>query len=73
MGLRLAGIAIGAQHGVTAAVLGVVVAQVLTTVSILAIGLVGLRRFPRADAGAARRRPAADPRASSSRAPPTRG
>ena len=59
MGLRLAGIAIGAQCGVTAAVIGVVVAQVLTTVSILGLGLGGLRRFPSAAPGAARRRPPA--------------
>ncbi len=31
MGLRLAGIAVGAQYGVTQAVIGVVIAQVLTT------------------------------------------
>jgi O-antigen/teichoic acid export membrane protein len=48
MGLRLAGIAGGAHWGVTAAVLGVVAAQVLTTVSILAVGLRGLRSFPAA-------------------------
>ena len=48
MGLRLAGIAIGAQIGVTAAVAGVVVAQAITTVSILALGFSGLRSFPSA-------------------------
>lgn len=48
MGLRLAGIAIGAQWGVTAAVVGVVLAQALTTASILGLGLWGLRRFPSA-------------------------
>jgi O-antigen/teichoic acid export membrane protein len=48
MGLRLAGIAIGAQIGVTGAVAGVVVAQVATTVSILAVGMGGLRKFPAA-------------------------
>jgi len=46
MGLRLAGIVIGAQIGVTAAVAGVVVAQTITTISILALGFAGLRRFP---------------------------
>ncbi len=46
MGLRLAGIAIGAQWGVTAAVAGVVAAQAITTASILALGIWGLRRFP---------------------------
>ena len=57
MGLRLAGIAIGAQYGVTQAVIGVVIAQVLTTVSILGIGLASLRQFPVRRAGSARRRP----------------
>ena len=60
IGLRLAGIWIGAQNGVTAAVVGVVVAQVLTTVSILAISFRGLRTLPACRAGAARRRPRAD-------------
>jgi O-antigen/teichoic acid export membrane protein len=49
MGLRLLGIAIGARFGVTAAVVGVVAAQVATTASILGIGLVSLRRFPAAE------------------------
>jgi O-antigen/teichoic acid export membrane protein len=49
MGLRLAGIATGAHWGVTAAVVGVVCAQVLTTISILAVGLRGLRLFPAAE------------------------
>jgi len=49
MGLRLAGIVVGAQIGVTAAVAGVVVAQTITTISILALGFAGLRRFPAAD------------------------
>ncbi len=49
MGLRLAGIVIGAQIGVTAAVAGVLVAQVITTISILAIGMSGLRSFPAAE------------------------
>ena len=48
MGLRLAGIAIGAQWGVTAAVVGVVLAQAITTASILGLGVWGLRRFPSA-------------------------
>jgi O-antigen/teichoic acid export membrane protein len=46
MGLRLAGIAIGAQWGVTGAVVGVVAAQAITTASILVLGIWGLRRFP---------------------------
>jgi O-antigen/teichoic acid export membrane protein len=50
MGLRLAGVAIGAQFGVTGAVLGVVGAQVITTVSILGVGLASLRSFPAAAA-----------------------
>jgi O-antigen/teichoic acid export membrane protein len=49
MGLRLGGIAAGAHWGVTAAVVGVVCAQVLTTVSILAVGLSGLKQFPQAE------------------------
>jgi O-antigen/teichoic acid export membrane protein len=48
MGLRLAGVAIGAHYGVTGAVLGVVAAQVLTTVSIAGVGLRSLRTFPEA-------------------------
>ena len=50
MGLRLAGIVVGAQIGVTAAVVGVVVAQAITTVSILAVGFsapAGASRPPR--------------------------
>jgi O-antigen/teichoic acid export membrane protein len=52
MALRLVGIVIGAQIGVTAAVAGVVVAQAVTTVSILGIGLAALRRFPAAEPAA---------------------
>jgi O-antigen/teichoic acid export membrane protein len=48
MALRLVGIAIGTQHGVTATVLGVVIAQLLTTISICGVGLYALRRFPSA-------------------------
>jgi O-antigen/teichoic acid export membrane protein len=48
MGLRLAGVAVGARYGVTQAVVGIVVAQVLTTVSILGVGLASLRSFPAA-------------------------
>jgi O-antigen/teichoic acid export membrane protein len=48
MALRLAGIAVGTQHGVTATVLGVLAAQVVTTASIVSVGLVALRRFPAA-------------------------
>jgi O-antigen/teichoic acid export membrane protein len=52
MALRLAGIAVGTQHGVTATVLGVLAAQVVTTASIVSVGLVALRRFPAAAPGA---------------------
>jgi O-antigen/teichoic acid export membrane protein len=48
MGLRLCGVAFGAQYGVTATVLGYLAAQVVTTVSISLVGAVALRRFPRA-------------------------
>ena len=49
MALRLAGLVVGAQHGVTAAVIGVVAAQALTTVSILARRpRAACARFPRA-------------------------
>jgi O-antigen/teichoic acid export membrane protein len=46
MALRLVGIAVGAHYGVTAAVLGVVLAQIVSTLSIAGVGLVALRRFP---------------------------
>lgn len=49
IGLRLAGIAAGAHWGVTAAVVGVVGAQVLTTASILVLGFRGLRSYPRSE------------------------
>ncbi len=48
MGLRLVGIVLGAQIGVTAAVVGVVLAQTLTTISILVLGMLSLRAFPSA-------------------------
>ena len=48
MGLRFAGVVIGALNGVTDAVVGVVAAQAVTTASILAIGLRELRGFPQA-------------------------
>jgi O-antigen/teichoic acid export membrane protein len=47
MTLRLIGIVVGAQFGVTATVLGVVLAQAVTTISIAGVGLAALRRFPR--------------------------
>jgi O-antigen/teichoic acid export membrane protein len=49
MGFRLAGVAIGARYGVTGAVIGVVVAQFVTTASILGVGLRSLRSFPGAE------------------------
>ena len=48
MALRLAGLAVGAMHGVTAAVLGLVAAQALTSATTGSIGLAALRRFPAA-------------------------
>jgi O-antigen/teichoic acid export membrane protein len=48
MALRLIGITVGSQYGVTATVVGVVAAQAITTLSIAGVGLVALRRFPRA-------------------------
>jgi O-antigen/teichoic acid export membrane protein len=49
MTLRLIGIVIGSQYGVTATVVGIVVAQIATTISIAGVGLTALRRFPRAE------------------------
>jgi O-antigen/teichoic acid export membrane protein len=48
MALRLAAIAIAAPHGVTATVIGLLIAQAFTTAAIGGIGLVAVRRFPRA-------------------------
>ncbi|MFL5929561.1 MAG: lipopolysaccharide biosynthesis protein [Gaiellaceae bacterium] len=48
MALRLVGIVVGSHYGVTAAVVGVVAAQAVTTISIAGVGLVALRRFPHA-------------------------
>src|SRR5205823_12974811 len=50
MGLRLAGIAIGASFGAWQACLGIVVAQAISTSAICAAGATMLRRFPRAQA-----------------------
>ena len=49
MGLRLAGIAIGAPLGVTEAVIGIVVAQVIATLCVSLAGIAAFRRFPAAD------------------------
>jgi O-antigen/teichoic acid export membrane protein len=48
MGLRLVAIVIGTRYGVLETVVAVVVAQVVTTVSIVGVGLAALRRFPAA-------------------------
>jgi O-antigen/teichoic acid export membrane protein len=48
MGLRFVGLVIGAQHGVTEAVVGVVAAQALGTATVFTVGLLALRRFPAA-------------------------
>jgi O-antigen/teichoic acid export membrane protein len=44
--LRLAGIAVGAQFGVTGAVVGIVVAQAAASLVAAALGLAAFRRFP---------------------------
>jgi len=46
MGLRLAGIAIGAHYGVVEAVLGMLAAQVVATAAVATAGLAAFRRFP---------------------------
>jgi O-antigen/teichoic acid export membrane protein len=46
--LRLAAIAVGAPHGVTATILALVVAQAIATVAVSAVGLAAFRRFPSA-------------------------
>lgn len=48
MGLRLAGVAVGAHYGLSEAILGVLAAQVLSTVTIAAAARLALSRFPRA-------------------------
>lgn len=47
---RLVAIAVGARHGVTATVVALVVAQVLTSLALGTVALAALRRFPRAAA-----------------------
>ena len=49
MVLRLAGIAVGARYGVSEAIAGVLAAQIVSTASVGAVGLLAFRRFPRAD------------------------
>ncbi len=48
MGLRLAGVAIGAQYGLTQAIVGMVAAQVVSTAAIAVAGTLSYRRFPSA-------------------------
>jgi O-antigen/teichoic acid export membrane protein len=50
MGLRLAGVAIGARYGVAPAIAGVLAAQVVATATTAAVGWAGFRRFPQAPA-----------------------
>ncbi len=47
MGLRLAGLAVGCQWGVTGAILGIALAQVVATLAISAAGIAAYLRFPR--------------------------
>ncbi|CAN5205738.1 hypothetical protein BH09ACT13_BH09ACT13_07470 [soil metagenome] len=51
-GRRLAAIAVGAPHGVTAALVAMVVAQAISTAAVSVVGLAALRRFPHAPARA---------------------
>jgi len=46
MGLRLAGVVVGVQFGLTEAVVGVVVAQAVATAALGTAGILALRRFP---------------------------
>src|SRR5690242_8872813 len=50
MGLRLAGIVVGAHYGVLEAVLGMLAAQVVATGAVAAAGIAAFRRFPSAPA-----------------------
>ncbi|HZQ82788.1 MAG TPA: hypothetical protein VFB25_12505 [Gaiellaceae bacterium] len=49
MALRLTGTGIGATIGVTGAIAGLLIAQVIATTAISVTGLVAFRRFPRVD------------------------
>lgn len=44
--LRVAGVAVGAQHGVPGAIAGILAAQVVSTLSVGGAGIVAFRRFP---------------------------
>jgi O-antigen/teichoic acid export membrane protein len=48
MGLRLAGVAVGAHYGLTEAILGVLAAQIAATASVGVVGWYAFQRFPRA-------------------------
>ena len=48
MALRLAAVAIGAAFGLVPTFVGIVIAQVVSTLTMAVIGIVGLRRFPEA-------------------------
>jgi O-antigen/teichoic acid export membrane protein len=48
MGLRLGGLAIGSQYGLTGAIAGIVVAQAFATAALGGAGLAAFRRFPQA-------------------------
>src|SRR5438552_3947712 len=50
MALRLAGIAIGTQYGLTETVVAIVAAQILATSAVLAAGWIAFRRYPRVPA-----------------------
>jgi O-antigen/teichoic acid export membrane protein len=50
MGLRLAGVAVGARYGVVETVLGLIAAQAVATAAVTAAGLAAMRRFPRSAA-----------------------
>jgi O-antigen/teichoic acid export membrane protein len=50
MALRLIGVGIGANYGVTQAVLGMVLAQALATAAVSVAGIAAQRRFPKAEA-----------------------
>jgi O-antigen/teichoic acid export membrane protein len=48
MGLRLSGLAVGSQYGLTGAIVGIVVAQAVATGALGVAALVAFRRFPTA-------------------------
>jgi O-antigen/teichoic acid export membrane protein len=48
MALRLAGVAVGAREGLAQAIAGVLAAQVVSSATVVAVGLMALRRFPAA-------------------------